>query len=105
MTKERTTHTLLAVVVALLGLHLALRLSPPKATAQEPQVWPQPPVVEPTVIAGAVIAPDPGRLGHWLWRFWSDGQVDMNWALFEEHTPGTECNLLTQCGPVVVVVP
>ena len=74
MTKERTTHTLLAAVVALLGLHLALRLSPQEATAQvpaqEPQVWASLP---PQAVSFAV-----DDANQQIYRLWSDGTVEWN---------------------------
>ncbi len=78
MTKHRTTHALLAVVVALLGLHLALRLSPREATAQEPEfnvdrefnVEPEPPAVR-------VIQIEPSE-GNDFYRLWSDGVIERN---------------------------
>ena len=85
MTKQRTTHTLLAVLVALLGLHLALRLSPPKAVAQdEPQVWPPPPV-EVVQISGAS--------GSRLYRLWSDGTIEFNEQQCAQR-PGNWCGWL-----------
>ncbi len=88
MTKQRTTHVLLAVVVALLGLHLALKLSPPKAVAQELEVWPPPPV-EIIQISAVGYFWGSGHVNR-LYRLWSDGTI--------EHTrqgcsdfPGTWC--------------
>ncbi len=70
MTRQRTTHALLAVAVALLGLDLALRLSPPKALAQEPEVWAGPGRPAPRIVATAASAS--GNF-NFLVRIWSDG--------------------------------
>ena len=66
MTRLRTSSALLAVAVALLGVDLALRLSPPKAVAQEPTVWPPP---QPRLVGVT-------RDGHTVLRLWSDGIVE-----------------------------
>ncbi len=74
MTQQRTTHTLLAVVVALLGLHLALRLSPQEAAGQELEwrIELEPPVrVIQLASAGGGV----------FYRLWSDGAIErMYWA-------------------------
>ena len=77
MTKERTTHALLAVVVALLGLHLALRLSPREAAAQEPElsVEPQPPV---RITHIAASSDSRTEIRAHLFRLWSDGTIEQN---------------------------
>ena len=75
MTKHRTTHVLLAVAVALLGVDLALRLSPQEAVAQEPTVWPPPPV--PPVQAVSIVV-DNATFQHQIYRLWSDGTVEWN---------------------------
>ena len=77
--KHRTTPALLVVAVALLSVDLALRLSPPKAVAQEPQVWPPPPV--------RVIQVSPsGGGGCPIYRLWSDGVIE--WATFIDMSMG-----------------
>ena len=68
--KHRTTHTLLAVVVALLGLHLALRLSPQEAVAQEPELWAEAGRPAPKIVATAASAQ--GNF-NFLVRIWNDG--------------------------------
>ncbi len=85
MTKQRTTHTLLAVVVALLGLHLALRLSPPKAVAQEPQVWPPPPM---EIIQISAVAYDGDYPVHRIYRLWSDGTIEYSQGYFTPRQSG-----------------
>ena len=96
MTRQRTFSVLLAVAVALLGVDLALRLSPQQVTAQEPQVWPPPPVPEPTVVSvsseqiwfffgGSGTEEGPTR--RWrIIRAWSDGQVDVAMVAFQNES-------------------
>ena len=74
MTKQRTFSVLLAVAVALLGLDLALRLSPSKATAQQPP-WEGEPPVEITQING--VGYYTYRDVHRLYRLWSDGTIEV----------------------------
>ena len=76
MTKQRTTHVLLAVSVALLGVDLALRLSPQEAVAQEPTVWPPPPVRIIQISAAAYFT-NSGH-GDRIYRLWSDGTIEHN---------------------------
>ena len=107
MTQQRTTHTLLAVVVALLGLHLALRLSPQEATAQPGP--PEEPPVEPRVVAVSVnqqwssdIYGNTRVRVEWLvTRAWDDGQVDVTTMRL-----GTaSCPVPNPCGNTEVVIP
>ncbi len=76
--KHRTTHVLLAVAVALLGLDLALRLSPPNAVAQGPP----PPPLEVVQISGAAAVSQYRRINR-VYRLWSDGTVE-----YQEQTCG-----------------
>ncbi len=102
MTRQRTFSVLLAVAVALLGVDLALRLSPPKAMAQEPQVWPPPPVPEPTVVSvSSEQIWTSGSSRSWrIIRAWSDGQVDSTVARF---VPRESCSPVFVCSPVVII--
>ena len=104
MTRQRTFSVLLAVAVALLGLDLALRLSPPKAVAQdEPQVWPPPPVPEPTVVSvsSEQIWIPTSATGSWrIIRAWSDGQVDVAVVRFSNFD---SCTVIGVCPPEVVI--
>ncbi len=105
--KQRTPHVLLAVAVALLGVDLALRLSPQKAVAQEPTVWPPPPVPEPTVVSvtseqiwsGSAVGGIP--LPNWkITRAWSDGQVDIARVRFDSVVG---CAVQHVCPPQVII--
>lgn len=74
MTRQRTVVGLLAVVAVLLALNLIVSGSP-RASAQEPEIriFPEPP--PPKVVAGAVVNPFTSRTQ--VYRFWSDGAIDM----------------------------
>ncbi len=108
MTKQQTFSALLAVAVALLGVDLALRLSPQEAVAQEPTVWPPPPVPEPKVVAVSVdqqwqrSSPyDPTSWSTTWWlvtRAWDDGQVDVTTM-----SMGGSCPVPNPCGTEVII--
>ncbi len=76
MTKHRTIHALLAVVALLLALNLAAALPWPTAQAQEPQVWPPPPL-EVVQISGVGYHTG-SRSIDVLYRLWSDGTIESN---------------------------
>ena len=73
MTKQQTFSALLAVAVALLGLDLALRLSPREATAQ-----PGPPEPPPVQAVSIVVDTAPFNAKQQIYRLWSDGTVEWN---------------------------
>ena len=101
-TGQRTVAGMLAVVAVMLGLNLIVRGSP-TAVAQEPEIriFPEPPVPEPTVVAGATLAG--GTDLTFVWRFWSDGTVD--WSRVAIFGVGPDCDLGSLCGPPIVVIP
>ena len=96
---QRTVTTLLAVVAVMLGLNLIVRGSPP-AVAQEPEIgiFPEPPPMEPTVVGGTAYENQFG--GHRVWRFWSDGTVDMSAFSIAS---GASCSVQESCGPVLMI--
>ncbi len=88
--KHRTTHVLLAVAVALLGVDLALRLPPREAAAQEPELWAEPGRPAPRIVATA--AAGKGATWSFLVRISSDGFAEYRaaWdslALPQQWTP------------------
>ena len=107
MTRQRTFSVLLAVALALLGLDLALRLSPQEATAQPGP--PEEPPVEPRVVAVSVnqqwssdIFGNTSVRFVWLvTRAWDDGQVDVTTMRL-----GTaSCPVPNPCGTTEVIIP
>ena len=110
MTKQQTFSALLAVAVALLGVDLTIRLSPQEAVAQEPTVWPPPPVPEPTVVSVSseqiwvgVGSSGIGGVARPSWRItraWSDGQVDVARVVFNREFG---CTVTQVCPPVVII--
>ena len=56
---------------------------------------------EPTVIAASVVVKGTDSTYH-AYRFWSDGAIDVTYAHFENNF-SHECEVVTQCGPVVVI--
>ena len=75
MNRQRTFSVLLAVAIVLLGLDLALRLSPRQAVAQEPPWEGEPPPVQAVSI---VVDTAPFNAKQQIYRLWSDGTVEWN---------------------------
>ncbi len=73
--KHRTTPALLVVVALLLALNLAAQLPWPTAHAQEPQVWPPPPV---EIIQISSVTTGFNNDVQRIYRLWSDGTIDYN---------------------------
>lgn len=103
---HRTVAGLLAVVAVLLGLNLIMSGSP-RAVAQEPEIriFPEPPVPEPTVVAGAIGQLSGGPFREVVYRFWSDGQIDATFPRFSINNDTFACEVAFHCGPLVVVAP
>ena len=85
MTRQRTFSVLLAVAVALLGLDLALRLSPSRAVGQElewrTELEPPVRVIQLASTGGGV-----------FYRLWSDGAIERNyWAMNSNCAPAGFC--------------
>ena len=88
---QRNVAVMLAVVAVMLGLNLIVRGSPTAVAA--------PPVPEPTVVAGAVTPTSQVSTATWVYRFWSDGTVDIS------RVGHNVCTFSNVCGPPIVVIP
>ena len=95
---QRTVTTMLAVVAVLLGLNLIVGGSRPAVAQPEIRIFPELPVPEPKVIAGAVLSKDTDTTN--VWRFWSDGTVDVSSVIWSRCEPFNACP-----DPPTVVVP
>lgn len=57
----------------------------------------------PTVVAGAMFTVNGGNPWYHVYRFWSDGTVDVTYQEFLEISGPSGCDLAYSCGPVVVI--
>ena len=92
-TGHRTVAGLLAVVAAMLAFNLIVKGTPP-----EPAPGPVT-LVNGIAHTSDVLSQEPGRFR--VWRFWSDGGVDM--STFNMNVPDSPCEQVNTCGPVVMI--
>ena len=92
---QRTIVTLLVIIAVLLALNMLVRGSP----SAEAQMTSGP---TPTVVSGEVHSSSNVR---YIYRFWSDGSVDLTDVFLTLNPDNTPCRMVNQICPPLDIIP